>query len=96
MGFLDSNKHVGNFNTVLHNGFYELYELSEFDEEFTQGTQLKEGEKIYRIQTPAMKYHDIAPLVKINYAKKLVYYLVEDAAYPWFETKGIKMKRINF
>lgn len=74
----------------------ELKVLNSFDKKLVQDVKLKPNEVIFRYENPMTKAGDLAPLIKINYKKGLVYPLTDNAIETGegveFENKGIPTK----
>lgn len=71
-----------------------LYNLDEFDKQYTADVPLKTFEKIFRCSTACSRITGIVYLVKINTAKNLVYFNTSSDEII-FETRGTKMFWFN-
>jgi hypothetical protein len=87
--------YVGSFGHKFNNSTYVVTALEAEDAVLIEGVQLKEGEQVFFIQTDRMKLAGLKPLVKINLDRHLVYFLVEGAEEPIFESRGVKMSYLN-
>lgn len=94
---------AGFFGHVGHNGDHTIYELDEFDRNYTSGIVLKPAEKLFRCETDCSKVSKIKYMVKINFERNLVYFTSQDEQllaaaedrYPVFEKRGMKLRYIN-
>ncbi len=86
-------KLIGRFGLKNVPSWYNLLELSDFDKEFVKDVPVKSGECILRYVTTTTSVSGCFPLVKINFERRLVYFLTQDAfnqGYTEFETRGEK------
>lgn len=87
------NKLIGRFGLKGLTTWFHLLELSEFDKGLVDGVQVKGGEVIYRYITVTMGAGGMCTLIKINFERRLVYFLTQDAAhhgYVEFESRAEK------
>lgn len=86
----------GVYGTKNNKWGYNMYSLNSFDSNEYKGVKLKDGEKLFRIDTERIRrvQKGVKPLVKVNLSKGLVYYLSEKGNQedkPLFESKGDKI-----
>lgn len=87
------NKLVGRFGMKGQSTWFHLLELSDFDKELVKGVKVKEGEIIHRYITVNLAAGGMCNLIKINFERRLVYFLTQDASergYVEFETRAEK------
>lgn len=87
------NTLVGRFGLKAHASWFMLLGLSEFDREFVSGVRVKDGEVIYRYVTATTAACGMCILIKINFERRLVYFLTQDAldqGYVEFESRAEK------
>jgi hypothetical protein len=96
---IDSERFIGNFGWKttqgkLGDGY--LYELDEFDQDFTKDLKLKNGEKVFRYVNRTTAIGGITPFIKINVDKALLYFtILTEKDEVIFDTKGVKPLWIN-
>lgn len=85
---------IGRFGIKNVANWYLLIGLSEFDQGFVESVPLKAGEIIARYVTSKTAIGDFYPLVKVNFERRLVYFLTQEAfdqGYTEFESRGEKV-----
>ena len=96
---IDSRRFIGNFGWKTPQGKTAdgyLYELEEFDQDFTKDLKLKNGEKVFRYVNRTTAIGGITPFIKINVNKALLYFPIQTEKDELvFETKGVKPLWIN-
>lgn len=98
--FQRNSKAIGAFGTVQHNSDYEILKLNSYDKKFVKDVKLKSGQEIFRFETETSKIGKLTPLIILNIAKGLVYFLVAEPMEgetdaPVFETRGIKLRYLH-
>jgi hypothetical protein len=87
------NKLIGRFGMKGQSTWFHLLELSEFDKSLVDGVKVKNGECIFRYITVNSAAGGMCTLIKINFERRLVYFLTQDASdrgYTEFETRAEK------
>jgi hypothetical protein len=79
--------------------FY-LWNFDAYDKSVTKHIKLKSGEKLFRYVSQTTATSNLKPMIKVNVAKSLVYFLKQDENYeyidpPEFESKGVKFNGIQ-
>jgi hypothetical protein len=96
---IDSKRFIGNFGWKTEQGKLAdgyLYELDEFDQDFTKDLKLKNGEKVFRYVNRTTAIGGITPFIKINVDKALLYFPIQtEKEEVIFDTKGVKPLWIN-
>lgn len=85
---------IGRFGLKGAAPCYHLLGLSEFDQGFVATVPLKAGETIVRYVTSTTAIGGFYPLVKVNFERRLVYFLTQEAfeqGYTEFESRGEKV-----
>jgi len=87
-------KLVGRFGLKDVPNWYHIMNLSDFDKDFVKDVPVKTGEVIVRYVTLTTVVGSFYPLVKINFDRRLVYFLTQEAfdqGFTEFETRGEKV-----
>jgi hypothetical protein len=87
------NKLIGRFGLKGQSTWFHLLELSEFDKSLVEGIQVKDGECIFRYITVNSAAGGMCTLIKINFERRLIYFLTQDASergYVEFEPRAEK------
>lgn len=79
--------------------FY-LWNFDAYDKSVTKHIKLKSGEKLFRYASHTTAASNLKPMIKVNVAKSLAYFLKQDENYeymdpPEFESKGVKFSGIQ-
>lgn len=85
---------VGRFGVKDNASWYQLLSLSDFDKDFVKYVALKADEVILRYVTPTTAAGGCYPLVKVNFERRLVYFLTQEAfdqGFTDFEPRGVKV-----
>lgn len=85
---------IGRFGIKNVANWYLLIGLSELDQHFVAIVPLKAGEIIARYVTSNTAIGRFYPLVKVNFERRLVYFLTQEAfdqGYTEFESRGVKV-----
>jgi len=92
------NGAIGSFAWIYDKKYNEgvLYPLDEFDREFYSHLKLRDGQKLFRMETDKMR-GKFKPLVKINMDKMLIYFMEDsdDEKNPTFNSLGTKLVYLN-
>jgi len=89
---------VGVFSHKDVRNYYYMFPLSDYDKNEFSYINLRDNEGLFRVETERMKFGGFRPLVKVNVARGLIYFIEDMDVEPIsFEKKGTKVQfmRLN-